>query len=839
MRLSKNLKLELLLPKAKDNNLFIVDKRSSNSIGAKEIKIGERYLKIDGSYSIKAIDGDYLEKIRMHIGEEAQNYEYIYSLINEIFKKNIFSNFEDIFDYSFKISKQLVENKDLVELMLQQLLKLNQTYFSQTLLLSSDILCSMGKILSFSYKKLESYKIKDFDKLKQLIEKAKKEEVNIFMDYIMWSSTQNNKNIDEKFSKFFQKNKKKYEIPPEMLALINTYQDITKIELDIDKLNPNFLKEEDLKYCELAIMNIHWVLKSLKEIKFVFISKELESALFMRKREKFNDFCTKVNCNFKPKDIFFNDIFYFKPKWNFSNKYQIINNKDINSEPFIEDFYFEDDKKNIENTLTVVQNFSNLFEIIFICFFSLNLYENKKLNFELIMNNCYNIEYFILFKDIYKLEWAKSNSFHIFDLLLFKNLITNIQQLNIEINCLNKKTFRKLQNFLYYNDSITKFNISFFSSDLTYLPQNLYMTFSELFDNIELANNELKKNFDENTYLFCDIKEIEDKIVDKFFPDFVDSLATFYEIIYSKKNLKELGFDIDAPFIIRNKSKYMNSIYKFILNILFYVSKQKIEKFTLISPYTIIDPVTNPGVDSLINSINFQKNKYYEELTLQMQFYNLQSVSSFLNGRLRILNIGNMDLFTFKNFCYSITKYRFNKNSSLQELSIGLIGSITEFNEEIKFLFRKLFEIKINSLSKLTLFTGLCLTDKNMYIDFLKLMNYNWITNYIITFDDSSNNIFENEKNSLDKLRSLVPCFLEKRMKEYKNIKNRTDIYDNDSYWFLKYLFKHKYKLYKSDKQKEKSDDELIKEIVFNILSYVYISQIPKIIHKYENENNS
>ena len=338
MRLSKNLKLELLLPKAKDNNLFIVDKRSSNSIGAKEIKIGERYLKIDGNYSIKAIDGDYLEKIRMHIGEEAQNYEYIYSLINEIFKKNIFSNFEDIFDYSFKISKQLVENKDLVELMLQQLLKLNQTYFSQTLLLSSDILCSMGKILSFSYKKLESYKIKDFDKLKQLIEKAKKEEVNIFMDYIMWSSTQNNKNIDEKFSKFFQKNKKKYEIPPEMLALINTYQDITKIELDIDKLNPNFLKEEDLKYCELAIMNIHWVLKSLKEIKFIFISKELESALFMRKREKFNDFCTKVNCNFKPKDIFFNDIFYFKPKWNFSNKYQIINNKDINSEPFVEDF---------------------------------------------------------------------------------------------------------------------------------------------------------------------------------------------------------------------------------------------------------------------------------------------------------------------------------------------------------------------------------------------------------------------------------------------------------------------------------------------------------------------
>ena len=203
------------------------------------------------------------------------------------------------------------------------------------------------------------------------------------------------------------------------------------------------------------------------------------------------------------------------------------------------------------------------------------------------MNNNYNTEFYLLFSEVYKFEFTKTNPyhFHILDLILFNNMITNIQELNIEINCLENESFIKLLNLLYYGNSITKLKISLFSADLTYLPQNIYMVYLDSFKNIEEGNQELKKNFDSNTYLFNDLKEIEDKILDKLYKDFEHSLAELFEIINLKNNLIELGFNVDVPYNIRNKSKYMNAIYKFILNMLFYVSKHKIEKFYLLIAY--------------------------------------------------------------------------------------------------------------------------------------------------------------------------------------------------------------------------------------------------------------
>ena len=75
------------------------------------------------------------------------------------------------------------------------------------------------------------------------------------------------------------------------------------------------------------------------------------------------------------------------------------------------------------------------------------------------------------------------------------------------------------------------------------------------------------------------------------------------------------------------------------------------------------------------------KNKYLEELTLQMKFYRMQSITSFINSRLRILNIGNLDLYTFIVLCNHICKYKFCKISCLQELTIGLNGNIDELKE--------------------------------------------------------------------------------------------------------------------------------------------------------------
>jgi hypothetical protein len=57
----------------------------------------------------------------------------------------------------------------------------------------------------------------------------------------------------------------------------------------------------------------------------------------------------------------------------------------------------------------------------------------------------------------------------------------------------------------------------------------------------------LKRNYGDNNYLFCDIKDMEGKILDELYPDFVKLLSVLFDIINSNKKITELGFNIDVP----------------------------------------------------------------------------------------------------------------------------------------------------------------------------------------------------------------------------------------------------------------------------------------------------
>ena len=70
----------------------------------------------------------------------------------------------------------------------------------------------------------------------------------------------------------------------------------------------------------------------------------------------------------------------------------------------------------------------------------------------------------------------------------------------------------------------------------------------------------------------------------------------------------------------------MDAIFKFILNLLYYVSNSKIRQFCIISPHTVIDCRVNPAINNLIKGINFDDNKYLENLSLQVQFYKIEYI---------------------------------------------------------------------------------------------------------------------------------------------------------------------------------------------------------------------
>ena len=440
----------------------------------------------------------------------------------------------------------------------------------------------------------------------------------------------------------------------------------------------------------------------------------------------------------------------------------------------------------------------------------------------------------MLLNEIYKFEWITkedTSEFHIFDLLLFNKVINNIQRLNIEINCLDIITFNKMLSFLYFSKSLTKFNMSLFSSDFIYIPEFIYKIYSEI--HMEKSVNYLKRNYDEDTYLFCNIKDMENKILDQLYPNFVNLIATLFEIINNKKQFTEIGFNIDVPKNIKNKENYMNAIYKFILNAFFYVTRNEVTKFSILSPYTEFNSILKPDIDEVVKSINFSQHNSLEELTLQLNFVELQSIDCFIIPKLKILNIGNLDLVTLEYLCNVICSYRFNNESCLENFSIGLSNNITEFNPELKKLFLKIFQVKIKELETLTLLTNLDFTNKKEYDFLLSLLNYNWIHKYVITFNGGGEGY--NTDEIAANMKFLVPNLLasklvsKRELKVLEDIKDKTEFY----YWGLKYMFNVKMKDNPLVKENKKGN----KKLIFDILKYINIVKSPELTHIYSIKN--
>ena len=849
------------IEKYKDNDTLNYDDPNRQDLDFPLPKIEDRYLRIDGKNELESISENYLSSIYdnlINYKYEENNYDEIFKLLNEILTK-VSGFYSDYFDYSSKIAKSLDVTKEDIEECYKVLL---QKKNADSLNLDVQTLTTLGKMVSYSYSKIDQYKIKDMKKFEDSINKVLTKKINIYDDFVKYCAEKKIDISKEKITDYYKKKRKEYDCLPEVIFLVNQFREVKTINLEIDSIYNDELTNDDYKFFKLAILNFHWILNSLKTVKYNFNSYPIERLLSLRYKEKLNDICNKINDNINPKDIIFSQFISFQKKWNFSwrlklNQFQghskkkfaqsktlqykrktaTFNAKSIgNAFKKVIDFGGALFTKGItdENTRTnIVRKHQNLFEIMLLAIFNLNNIK-KKVNLELIMNDCLTGEFLVLFIEIYKYEMVQKEdktAFHIFDLLLFNNIIKNLDKLNIEINTLDLISFGKILCFLYHNTSLSKLNISFFTSDIAYIPQFLFKTYSEMINDKPLKL--LKKNFDKETYLFCNLKDIEDKLLDKLFWYFNNSLGTLFEIINKKDNMTELGFNFDAPSNIRNKPIYMNAIYKFILNIFFYFSKHKIKKLCIISPFTELDSCVKPEINDLIESINFPQNKNLEELTLQFKFNELESIHYFISTRLRILNIGNLDIKTFKHLCNTICTYQFNSKSDLEELSIGLMNNITDFNTEIKLILEKLFSIKINALSSLTLLTNLYLGDKNQYLYLLKLLNYNWISEYTITFDEDCQENYNPDENATF-IKYIVPpklvnklCSMKiKRMIEESKDKTEVDF----AYWVLKYAFNKKY----TDNLK---NNERTKKMIFDILKYVHIVQTPTINNIYSRKN--
>ena len=500
--------------------------------------------------------------------------------------------------------------------------------------------------------------------------------------------------------------------------------------------------------------------------------------------------------------------------------------------------------KNKENTketkeekkmkyIELLEKNSIFFDFILMAFVGISWTKSlRKLN---ILSNDYYVKDLINYlKVFYELDMQKF--FHIFDILY--NKPNGFDLLNIELNSLDIFSFNKMIEAIYMNLTLTSINISFFSADVCYSIANLYKIYTEQIKTQKYINEYLflkGKNFD--------IGEFEKKMLEDISKFFIDNLSIFFEIIKNKTDLKELGLNFDFPDILINNNIYKIIIIKFILNIIMIVDNNEaknisnLKKLTFLSPKLIFDKKLETNIDNFFKKISLYNNsKTLMNLNIQFQFYQINYIKNLISTNLFSLNIGDLDLFSFDKLVNYLTSYNFSIQSNLSYITIKLIGAITNFNTQIKLIFQKLFNINLRNLIKLNLFTNLIINKKMNYLFLNKLLQNNWISNYVITLNEQSKkiinyyNIFGRKKILFlvsESIQNIV-------FKESGNfIVRRNKFHSSEIYWILKILF-----INKQRNNYTYLGYFEIQYLIFTILKYLFLTANAKLEHEYNFESN-
>ena len=470
--------------------------------------------------------------------------------------------------------------------------------------------------------------------------------------------------------------------------------------------------------------------------------------------------------------------------------------------------------ENIENVkyVSIIEKFKNSLSLMLLTIDSLNNFNNMK-RLSLIINDAYKGEFKFFFRNNCSLE--NYDKFHIIDILI--NKIKTLEELNIELNILDYITFQKILSFINNNITMTSIKISFFSSDATYLRQSIYKLYYQ-----NIVGKEVSIA----------------KIIKILLPHFIENLDVLFELI-KIKDFKKIEVNFDIPDIIEINDAYMNTIFKFLMNLLFLVDNKssQIQKFVLLSPNTKFDQRYLPSIENILEDINFnENNKYLIELSLHLQLFMLKNIKNLVTENLVILNIGDCDLYTFRELTKFLTSYKFCQKSSLQYLSISLIYSIIKYTNEIKTIFFSLFSIKIKQLIELSIYTNIYI-NRDEYYDLIDIFKYNWISKYRLIFSPKSeldiNDFKEIETNNII---YLVPHFLEDHLsannessnrKIIISNKNKKNLLDDNLYWLINQTVIKKMK--KNSKFRANR-----KKIIFNILKYLYLTKRVVIMHQLE-----
>ena len=776
-------------------------------------------------------------------------------------KGNYFNICEKISDTIYKTKSELLKDEKM-ESYINYFFNQRLHYkYTDTIIVDYQFICNCGPILCYIYKDLKKRKLKDSKSLISAIKEIKEKKNDVLNSFYMHCNQNNLKPENINKFEYFKTIKSQYTLCPELIFIINMFLLVTKIEIEFN-FQEKLLSQSKVYLFFIIFLNLPYLVKDVKYLKFNLINTNIQNNTYRLYSEKLlNE--SENNIYYKKNNIIL-EPYTYNEKWNFENEFILENYKllrESKCQKMIErikknklkndefevldtnDFNGIDKRKinvinrnsNVEsNTIYTmdidnekydltkkrnsvenpkfskksyleylkdkINEYSNIFEMIYTTFFCLDNFPNLE-EIGIILNENYDYECQNFFRNKFKLNIG---NFHLLN-IIYKNLIS-MKSLCFEINSFDLMTFNRLLQIINNNSNLNSLKISLFSSDSSYFPQFIYKIYK-----LNKENKLMKKKLNDGKSL--DFK-IEDMFFKKIFPYHTKYLKYFFEILKNKK-LKTFGLNLSIPSQIIKDDKYLMVFIKFILNILLlYLGEDEsnAQELIILCPNLVINGSNLLIFDKFLKNLN--NNKIISNLNIQIKFYNIINIHKLISEKLEILKIGDLDFFSLKCLINNITKYKFCKNSNLNSISISLNRTIRELNEDLKLILAKLFNIKIRNLSSINLFTNIEIHNKKDFKEIISLLEDNWISSYILIFNKNSNKIINDNKNLIKDILCIIP-----KNKTVKNMNNdNTEDISEKIQFYLKVIFNKKY-------GSKSFDFFTIKKLISTILKYIYKSK--------------
>ena len=309
------------------------------------------YLKIEPSNNFKKITTEEIksinEKIEKNIKDKfASKKEFINEIIKKFLERNYpkhetnASKIIQIISNQIKTKKKL--NGERMEVYINFFYNSKDNFKSSTtLVLNKRIFRNIGIMLCYIYFKLKDYPI-DSNGIKEYINTIVTKKINVISDYFLYC---NNVGCDPMLTKKAYEWRKlvkiyNYQVPPELIFLINTFQNCLKLEINME-FDQDILTQEDLQLYTMTLLNIEYVFPNLENISINLIHKKLQEFLNKKTINNLSSLILKNEETFK-KNVSKDNNSLYSIKWDFDKEFNLayFNNIKANSKK---------NKKNISN----------------------------------------------------------------------------------------------------------------------------------------------------------------------------------------------------------------------------------------------------------------------------------------------------------------------------------------------------------------------------------------------------------------------------------------------------------------------------------------------------------